>query len=119
MASSKWQVLPATCHLPPATDFEEVYQMIMIAQSGRVAADGAIVTRPGHLHAVCLAAAAGAAATLILYDNASAASGTRLLTLTAPAGESICFTPGVAWPFVNGVYADIGGASAEATILYS
>lgn len=93
--------------------------MFNIVSSGRIAADGIVLARPGHLHAVALAAAAGAAATLILYDNASAASGTRLLTLTAPAGESVTFCPHAAWAASLGVYADIGGANAEATILVS
>jgi hypothetical protein len=83
-------------------------------RSIEVTADAQVVTGPGRIGAVVLTPAA-AVATLILYDNTSAA-GTKLITLQAAAnGGSVVFlTPFV---FSTGVYADIGGSGAVAYVI--
>lgn len=86
----------------------------MQGKPNTVTADSAVVTAGGILRGVVLAGGS-ADATLILYDNASAASGTKLLTLNAKAGDSRVVT-GLSIPFSAGVYADIGGTGAVATI---
>lgn len=66
---------------------------------------------------VVLAAGSGADATLILYDNTSAAT-PILCTLAAAQKTSASFTPSVPIAFSKGVYADIGGSGAVATVVY-
>jgi hypothetical protein len=79
--------------------------------------DGALVATRARLKGVLVnIATAGAAA--LLYDNASAASGTTLLTLsTAIAGSYYIPIPGEGILAKNGVYLDINGAAAV-TLFY-
>lgn len=52
---------------------------------------------------------AGSTATLLFYDNASAASGTLVDTVALAAGESRSeFYPGGIW-CVNGIFVDVTG----------
>ena len=88
----------------------------MIGQHIPVTADAIVYTGGGRLAYVHLAAGAGAAATLILYDNVIAA-GTVLATLSAPAGGNDSWGCGISIPFSTGVYADIGGAGAAADVI--
>jgi hypothetical protein len=83
-----------------------------------VSADGAVLARPGQLIAVLLAAGS-ANATLILYDNPAAASGTVLCKLAALANDSVSFTPPVGISAGGGIFADIEGTGANATVLYA
>lgn len=83
-----------------------------------VSSDSVVKATPGAVVAVVLSAAAGAAATLVLHDNASAASGDVLCSLTALAGDSVSFCPCLPWATSLGIYANIGGAGANATVLY-
>jgi hypothetical protein len=79
--------------------------------------DGALVTYRTRIKGVLvnIATAGGAA---ILYDNAAAASGTALLTLsTAIAGNYYILLPGEGILAENGVYLDINGAAAV-TLFY-
>ena len=92
--------------------------MLVPVASTEITADGAAKASPGAVVAVVLTAGTGAAASLILYDNASAASGTKLLTLRAPQGESVPFTPAAPIKAANGIYADIGGSGAAAYVAY-
>lgn len=87
------------------------------AAHAAVTGDGAVKTTNGQLVAVCLTAAA-ATSTIVLYDNASAASGTVLCSLSCVANTSVTFTPAVPFAFSNGIYADINGASAVAYVVY-
>lgn len=89
--------------------------------SGLKSADAVIMAMPGRLMG-CLVLADGTnAATITLYDNASAASGTVLakyvvdatLTSEAPTLPSegiICN---------NGIYADVTGTGAEFIVYYT
>lgn len=81
-----------------------------------VTGDGAAATKAGTLTAVVLTAGDAAAATLVLYDNASAAAGNKLVTLKAAQGTSAVIDYTHAPTFANGVYADIGGAGAVAYV---
>ena len=90
--------------------------------SGAKTADGVIYAKPCLLHAVVLNTATTAAATAILYDNSSAASGTKVLTVAQQAGTS---AQGLHQHFDapiicnNGIYLDISGAGAECYVMYS
>ena len=87
-----------------------------IANSVAVTSDAVVSAKGGRIGSVVLTPAA-AVSTLILYDNASAASGTVLLSLQAAAnGNSAIFAPTDAIAFSNGVYADIGGSGAAAYV---
>lgn len=81
-----------------------------------VTADAIVRAGNGRIASVVLTPAA-AVATLILYDNASAASGNKILTLQAAAnGGSVVFTPPDSVIFTAGCYADIGGTDAAAYV---
>lgn len=82
-----------------------------------VTADGAVATAPGMVVSVLLAAGDAAAASLVLYDNASAASGRVLATLKALQGTSAEWSPAAPFVFSSGVYADITGSGAAAYIV--
>ena len=90
----------------------------MVAAHAAVTSDSAVKAANGQLVAVSLTAGDAAAATLILYDNASAASGTVLVSLKAAQGETVSFTPVYPYSAANGIYADIGGSGAAATVVY-
>jgi hypothetical protein len=83
-----------------------------------VTADGVVSATPGSLVAVLLTAA-GDQATIILYDNASAASGTKLATLKAAANTTAAWTPASPQVASLGIYADVTGTTPEATVLYT
>lgn len=88
-----------------------------IATHSDVSADGVVNNRTGQLVAVLLTAGSDAAQ-IILYDNASAASGTVLANLKALTGESATFCPAVPINCRAGIYADISGTLANATVVY-
>jgi len=80
--------------------------------SGLKTADAAIMAMPGKLKGL-IVIATGAAATVTLYDNASAASGLALAKLVVPADntQELNFHDcGVVAN--NGIYADVSGADA-------
>jgi hypothetical protein len=91
--------------------------MLVSVATKEIAADGAVKTGPGSLVALLLTAGDGAAATIVLYDN-TAASGTKLVTLKAPTGTSVQWSPSNPTVFGVGCYADITGADAVAYALY-
>jgi len=93
--------------MPMQTDVKATYAAIdAVIFAGRTRIKGVTVS----------VAVAGAA--LILYDNASAASGTALLTLsTAIAGNYNVLIPGEGILATNGVFLDINGA-AGVTVFY-
>ena len=89
-----------------------------VAAHADVSADAVVKAANGALVAVLLSADSGAAATLVLYDNASAASGTVLVQMTALAGDTVIWQPAIPYACSLGIYADITGASANATVVY-
>jgi|GEM_PF-2073452 len=90
--------------------------MSNVAAHAAVTGDVAVKSAPGALVAVLLTAGGGAAATLILYDAASA-TGTVLASLKVPQGQSAQWTPPIPYAF-SLLYADIGGEGAAATVVY-
>jgi len=82
-----------------------------------VTADAVVKASPGALVAVVLTAA-GDQATIVLYDNASAASGTKLATLKAAANTTVSWTPPSPQVVSLGIFADVTGTTPEATVLY-
>lgn len=90
-----------------------------ITSSGLKTADAVIANRPARLHSIALNPAA-AASTIIVYDNASAATGTVLLKLVAPAsGASVVWENDVGIEASRGLYMAITGAAADAVVGYS
>ena len=82
-----------------------------------LSASGAALGRPGELVGVVLTPAA-ATATVTIYDNASGASGTKLVSLQAGAnGASAVFAPAAGIGCAQGLYASLSGAGAEVTVL--
>lgn len=82
------------------------------SSSGLKTADTAIVARAALLYSIVLVPAA-AASSVVVYDNATAASGVELTKIAAVAnGASVqhLFDP----PLVcnNGIYCDVTGAAA-------
>lgn len=87
--------------------------------SGLKTADAAILAMPGRLKSL-LVVSTGAAATVTLYDNASAAAGTVLAKLVVPTDltQEISFSEcGVVAN--NGIYADVSGADAAYIVYYT
>lgn len=88
--------------------------------SGLQTADGGgAITQTCYLHAVTLIPT-GADATVVVYDNATAATGTAVAKLFAPsATASVHFTFDTPVYCSNGIYADVTGASAGYIFYYS
>lgn len=91
--------------------------MPLPASHADVAADGIVKASPGSLVAVLLAGGS-ANSSITLYDNASAASGTVLATINALANDSVVWSPAIPYVAANGIYADITGTGANATVIY-
>lgn len=89
----------------------------MLAGHKNLSADGVIKNNPGALVAVVLTGGSDAA-TVVLYDNASAASGVVLCTLKVAANTSITFTPSRPYAASNGIYADLTGTNPEVTVVF-
>ncbi len=81
--------------------------------SGRKTADTAIYARNCALYSVLLIADGTNAASLVLYDNATAASGTKLLEMSiAATGTYQQFEISQGIQALNGIYADVTGTGA-------
>jgi len=81
-------------------------------KSGLVTGDGAVAAFRTRLKGVFYTAAAAGTAPII-YDNASAASGTAVLTLPLDvAGQFNIIIPGEGILCENGVFVDINGADS-------
>ncbi len=89
----------------------------MAAGHKAIAADGVVSANSGQLVGVLLTAA-GDAATVVLYDNASAASGVVLATLKAAANTSAVWQPSIPYVASNGIYADVTGTTPAAYIVF-
>ncbi len=92
-----------------------------VKSSGYKTSDAAIAATGAKLHGIILLSDASNAASVVVYDNASAASGTKVGFMTVPASttapNSIIFN----YPIMcsNGIYADVTGTGATYIILYS
>lgn len=94
--------------------------MYTLTSSGLKNADAAIVTRPCKLHGLMVGADGTNAATVIIYDNKSAASGTVLAKLVVAATQTYGnWLSEIGVEAKNGLYLDIGGTGAEVVIHYS
>lgn len=85
-----------------------------------VTADAAVLAAAGTIWAVLLTAPS-ADSDIILYDNASAASGTAVFQASALNGTSTPFysfkdVGGI--PVANGIYADITGSGAQCYVWF-
>lgn len=95
--------------------------------SGRKTADAAIAARPCLLKSVILEGDGTNAATVILYDNASAASGTvlakLLLSAVGTATDKVpmyaAFESKDGIECNNGIYADVTGTGAAYIVHFS
>lgn len=90
--------------------------------SGRKTADATIATRPCILKSIILEGDGTNAATVTLYDSASAASGTVLAKLLLPASADQCIVfdggpEGI--ECLNGIYADVSGTGAAYIVHYA
>lgn len=79
--------------------------------------DQAVSVAAGIYAGFAIRETAGATATVRLYDNASAASGTLLDTIALAANESAreYYLPGGIW-CVNGIYAKIVAGTVEGSV---
>ena len=91
--------------------------MIGPAAHTEITADGAVLARNGQLVAVLLTAGSDAA-TIVLYDNPSAASGTVLATLKAAANTTAQWSPVAPYAAANGIFADVTGTSPTAYVVF-
>lgn len=88
--------------------------------SGLKTADGVIASKSCVLHSLQVIADGTNAATAILYDNASAASGTVVAKIIVDATatyEDFSALGGIECS--NGLFLDIGGIGAECIVHYS
>lgn len=82
--------------------------------SGLLAVDTAICAAPAILDSIIVGADNTNAATIIIYDNASAASGTVLAKIVVDATTTYAQFISVAGIVANnGLYADVSGTGAE------
>ena len=82
--------------------------------SGTFAVDTAVKATPGIFGSVILTGDGTNLATMVVYDHASAASG----TVIARAATKECAQVLGPVSCANGIYADIGGTGAAAVVLY-
>ncbi len=88
-----------------------------LTTSGLLSASAAIALQPGQLFSAELYSAT--AATLTIYDNASAASGLVLAQVVIPAGAAmgqLVFNHGIVAN--QGIYASLTGAGASFVVHY-
>lgn len=91
--------------------------MLTPVTSVAVTADAVVSAIPGALCAVLLTGGSDAA-TIILYDNASAASGTILATLKAAINTTVSYCPAHPLAVSKGIYADITGTAMAAYVSF-
>lgn len=88
--------------------------------SGLKTADAVICARPCILHSIQVTADNTNAATIVLYDHASAASGTVLAKIIVDATTTYAdFTSLAGIQANNGIYADVTGTGAEYIVHFS
>lgn len=87
--------------------------------SGRQTASVAIMAAPGKLRGIMAEADGTNAATIIVYDNATAASGTILAKIVVDAGLTYeCLLPPGGIVANAGLYLSLSGTGAAAVVLY-
>lgn len=88
--------------------------------SGLVAASTAIMARSGRLTGLLALADGTNAATIILYDNATAASGTVLAKIVVKATDTFetAHIPDAGIDCLNGVYAALSGTGAACVVYF-
>lgn len=94
--------------------------MLVCESSDRLTADTAILASSGYLCSVIVEGDGTNAASVIIYDNASAASGTILAKILVDAGlvyES--YTPSAPIVAKNGIYADVTGTGCAVIVHFS
>lgn len=92
---------------------------LQATSSNNQTADAAVCNAPAKIHGVILNPGS-AASTLVLYDNASAASGNAVVKLVAAANtSSVTLTLDCPIGCSNGIYADVEGTSASYVVIYS
>ena len=74
-------------------------------------------TRAGAIVAVLITAGPDMA-TLILHDNPTDATGTKLATVKARADTSFVWEPSLPYAFSNGIFATLSGTASSATVVY-
>jgi hypothetical protein len=87
--------------------------------SGLKSSDAVICARPCKIKSIIALADGTNAATIVLYDNKSAASGTELVKIVVDAGltyELFHIDAGV--EALNGAYLDLTGTGAAAIVHY-
>jgi len=89
-----------------------------VASYKTLTSSGAVLAEEGYLIAVVLTGGSDAA-TVTLYDNASAASGNVICKLGAAAGASASFAPGAAVKVANGIYAALSGTGPSVSVIYA
>lgn len=89
--------------------------------SGLKVADAAILAMPGRLMKLSLLGDGTNATSVVLYDNASAASGTVLAKLQLDAGlvYQDANLPEEGVVALNGIYADVTGTGAEYIVYFT
>ena len=85
--------------------------------SGLKTADGVITAMPARIHSVVLAGGSDASS-VIVYDNASAASGTVLVKLVALTGDCQVYHTPNGLQANNGIYIDVTGTGVGVTVQY-
>lgn len=87
--------------------------------SGAITADGVVLNKPGRLDSLILIGSGAAVASVILYDNASAAAGTVLARIDLSASQTFDMIHTVDGIICNnGIYADVGGAGLVYAIVH-
>lgn len=89
--------------------------------SGLKNADAAITTRPSRVKCLTVLTDGTNAATVVLYDNASAASGTVLAKAICAGADRTMFISmdDNGCEASNGIYADVTGTGAEYIVHYA
>lgn len=95
--------------------------VFQVQSSGLKSADAAISALPARLHGVYVISDASNVASVVVYDNASAASGTAVAKLSIAASTTAPQYITFNQPIVcnNGIYADVSGTGANYIIYYS
>ena len=87
--------------------------------SGEKTTSGVIKASAGYLGGIVVLTDGTNDATVILYDNASAGSGTKLLEVSVPGANNYGeIFPPLAITFTNGCYASISGTGASCIVYY-
>ncbi len=93
-----------------------------VTNSGSKTADGVICAIPCYLHGVVLQNDGTNASSVVVYDNASAASGTVIAKLALPASSTTLTHPLVfSHPVIanNGLYIDVTGTGCAVHVYYA